>query len=108
MMNPRCSITRSRFLDILDGLTAAVQLDVFKIDHYCRGFECKMRKVGLILIKLSSDEDYNYYGCFGCELESGYQFECYLDFCLLLNVELNICTKFVLQYMSLQVFQDAQ
>ena len=25
-------------------------------------------------------------------------FECYLDFCLVLNVKLNICIKFVLQY----------
>ena len=44
MMNPRwhhqpgkkvaSSITRSMFLDILDGLTAAVQLECLKIDHY--------------------------------------------------------------------------
>ena len=47
------------------------------------------------------------YGCFRCELGSGWQFECYLDFCLVLNAKLNICTKFVNQYMSLQVFQDA-
>ena len=37
----------------------------------------------------------------------GCQFERYLDFCLVLNVKLNISTKFVLQYISLQVFQDA-
>ena len=68
MMNPRwhhqpgkklaSSITRSRFLDILDGLTAAVQQDFLKIDHYCRSFELKMRRVGLILINLSSDKDF--------------------------------------------------
>ena len=52
------SITRSRFLDILDGLTAAVQLDFFKIDDYCRDFEHKMRRVGLIFIKLSSDNNF--------------------------------------------------
>ena len=29
---------------------------------------------------------------------SDFDFECYLDFCLVLNVKLNICIKFVLQY----------
>ena len=57
MMNPRwhhqpgkkvaSSITRSTFLDILDGLTAAVQLEFLKIDHY-----------QLILITLSSNKDF--------------------------------------------------
>ena len=30
---------------------------------------------------------------------SHFEFECCLDFCLLLNMKLNICTKFVLQCM---------
>ena len=64
MMNSGCSIKRSRFLDILDGLTAAVQLfNFFKIDHYCRSFERKIRRVGLILIKLSSDKDFKKWTC---------------------------------------------
>ena len=48
-------------LNILNGLTAAnaVQLDPFlKIDHYCGGFKPKMRRVGLILTKLSFDKDF--------------------------------------------------
>ena len=58
------SITKSRFWTFLTVLTAenGVQLDflslLYKIDHYCRGFERKMRRVGLILTKLSFDEDF--------------------------------------------------
>ena len=61
MMNPRwrrqpakklgSCITKSKFLDILNGLTAA------KLDHYCGGFERQTRRVGLILTKLSFDTD---------------------------------------------------
>ena len=70
MMNPRLRrqpgnklgsyIMKSRFLDILDGLTAAngIQRDFSKLDHYYGGFERKMRRVGLILIKLSFDKDF--------------------------------------------------
>ena len=30
----------------------------FKIDHYCRGFAYKMRRIGQILTNLSFDEDF--------------------------------------------------
>ena len=54
---------KKRVLDTLDGLTAAnavqLVLDPFlKIDHYCGGFKPKLRRVGLILTKLSFDKDF--------------------------------------------------
>ena len=36
----------------------------FKIDHYCGGFGFKMRKVGLILVKLSFDKDFKEWSTF--------------------------------------------
>ena len=48
--NIRNSITKNRFLDFFDRLTAAnhIELDIFenKLNHYCGGFEPEMRRVG--------------------------------------------------------------
>ena len=43
------------------SLTAAnaVQLDFLKINHYCDGFERKMRRVGSIPTKLSLHKDFD-------------------------------------------------
>ena len=60
MMNPRwrrqpgkklgSSVTKSRFLDILDGLIAAnaIQLDFLKLGHFCVGFD-RSRKFACII-----------------------------------------------------------
>ena len=61
--NIRNSITNYRFLGFFDGLTASnpLPLDFFEnrpLFHYCGGFECKMRRVGQILTKLSIAENF--------------------------------------------------
>ena len=58
--NIRNSITNYRFLGFFVSLTASnlLPLDFLKIDHYCGGFECKMRRVGQILTKLSIAENF--------------------------------------------------
>ena len=58
----RKSITKNWFLGFFDRLTAAnhVQLDFFEnisLLAYCRDFEPEMRRVGVILAKLSFAED---------------------------------------------------
>ena len=57
----RNSITNYRFWGFFDGLTLLqipFHWTFLKIDHYCGGFECKMRRVGQILTKLSIAENF--------------------------------------------------
>ena len=52
----------------------------FKIDHYCGGFERKMRRVVLILTKLSFGKDFK-------ELSGRF-----VQFCKLVNKTMTYCT----------------